>query len=543
MTADGQQRSFTYDWCYGGLGRLCGIAAPGTSSNFDYNAAGQMTTRRDWIQGPDGLTDDRTSYTYDGIGRLSAVGYPDGASASYSYAASGGVYGLSYSEGGVTKPVVTHVYRDALLAPGAMGYGNGLWRGYNRDYDGRVTAMSVRRQDGTAISYLDYVYSADNEIAWISDAIDPSMTQEIGYDGLGRMNNLHRFGATNSLTYDAGSNLYRYQSGAQVMQYPIDNLSNRALMHTYPGQTVEYQYDANGNRISDVSSAGTQTYSYNGFNRMSQSNVNGLVTNYVLNAQGQRVAKVNSSISRFFYAGQNQLLSELTNSKWTNYLWLGDELVGLARDGQINFVHGDHLGRPEFVTNGGQQTVWRAYNYAYGRSVQQDDIGGLNMGFPGQYHDSESGLWYNGFRDYDASIGRYVQSDPVGLSGGLNTYSYAAGNPISITDSLGLAPDPLAGYKPSYGPIITKTPTAPIHWAERLTLGYLASKASFNLLTVSKTGALVPKMSTLLGRLSVWSMLIEPTEMGCAELDCDKNGILDYIENGPPLSCPVSSGQ
>jgi RHS repeat-associated protein len=132
-------------------------------------------------------------------------------------------------------------------------------------------------------------------------------------------------------------------------------------------------------------------------------------------------------------------MSELTDSTWTNYLWFDGELVGLARNGQLNVVHTDHLGRPDFVTNAGRQTVWKAYNYAYGRSLQQDDIGGLNIGFPGQYHDAESGLWYNGFRDYDASIARYVQSDPIGSSGGLNSYAYVMGNPINFVDSLGLA--------------------------------------------------------------------------------------------------------
>ncbi|MGD5182292.1 RHS repeat-associated core domain-containing protein, partial [Xanthomonas citri pv. citri] len=101
----------------------------------------------------------------------------------------------------------------------------------------------------------------------------------------------------------------------------------------------------------------------------------------------------------------------------------------------------------------GQHTVWKAYNYTYGRSVTQDDIGGLNVGFPGQYYDGETGLWYNGFRDNDATIGRYVQSDPIGLRGGLNSYAYADSNPIGNVDSLGLAPNRLLGYNPALGPI------------------------------------------------------------------------------------------
>ncbi len=69
-----------------------------------------------------------------------------------------------------------------------------------------------------------------------------------------------------------------------------------------------------------------------------------------------------------------------------------------------------------------------------------------NLRFPGQYYDRETKLTYNYFRDYDPKLGRYIESDPIGMAGGTNTYAYVGGNPVNYTDPRGLCIGPLIVY-------------------------------------------------------------------------------------------------
>lgn len=111
---------------------------------------------------------------------------------------------------------------------------------------------------------------------------------------------------------------------------------------------------------------------------------------------------------------------------------------------QITYLHVDHLNTPRTGTDEFRSVVWSWESEPFGNSPATASIGSqgfvvaVNLRFPGQQFDAETGLHYNYFRTYDPSTGRYIQSDPIGLAGGLNAYGYVENNPISFIDPLGL---------------------------------------------------------------------------------------------------------
>ncbi|MCR9279055.1 MAG: hypothetical protein NXH85_13880 [Pseudomonadaceae bacterium] len=111
---------------------------------------------------------------------------------------------------------------------------------------------------------------------------------------------------------------------------------------------------------------------------------------------------------------------------------------GPAGPPALNFVHSDHLGTPQVISDGSQSVAWDANYKPFGGVTEVTSVINQPLRFPGQVEDG-SGSSYNNFRDYDSSLGRYSQSDPIGLDGGLNQFSYVAANPISRTDAFGLS--------------------------------------------------------------------------------------------------------
>ncbi len=120
-------------------------------------------------------------------------------------------------------------------------------------------------------------------------------------------------------------------------------------------------------------------------------------------------------------------------------------LHGQAGPPQLLYVNTDALGAPVALSNVSGTTVWQASYTPFGQATINPDPGGdgkkvtFNLRFSGQYYDRESGLYYNYFRDYDPSTGRYVESDPIGLAAGTNLYAYVRGDPLRWVDPKGLA--------------------------------------------------------------------------------------------------------
>lgn len=136
------------------------------------------------------------------------------------------------------------------------------------------------------------------------------------------------------------------------------------------------------------------------------------------------------------------------------YIYWGNQQIAFIANGATYYIHNDHLNTPQVVTNQNQQVVWMANYEPFGKlAANQSNSIELFSRFPGQYLDPETGLYYNYFRDYDPSIGRYIESDPIGLRGGINTYLYVDGKPITSVDLFGLQaggdyPPPLPGSRP-----------------------------------------------------------------------------------------------
>ncbi|MEQ1513164.1 MAG: RHS repeat-associated core domain-containing protein [Lysobacteraceae bacterium] len=282
---------------------------------------------------------------------------------------------------------------------------------------------------------------------------DPPL-RRFGYDALGRLLD-SKDGSTSAVlqayTYDKTGNRTSATIGASTSTYSYPTTNHRLNSVGATGRS----YDANGNTLS----IGTKAYVYNELNRMSQVKSGSTVLmNYAYNGKGEQVRKLVGGTSTYsLYDEASHWVGDYDSAGTSTQqvIWQGDLPVGLlatTASGQaLHYIEADALGTPRVVvdpTRGASgAAVWRwdLSGEAFGTTAPNQDPDGdttafvFDMRFAGQRFDSVSGMNFNYFRDYDPSAGRYSQSDPIGLIGGISTYGYVDGNPLIGIDPMGLA--------------------------------------------------------------------------------------------------------
>ena len=424
--------------CSNGRGKICGFSDESGSTNYSYSLLGGVASQQTTIGGVTYLL----AGTHDNFGRLSEMAYPNGVKLRYSYDVSNSVNKIEAYVGGLWKTVVTTTKshdRKTLV------FGNGISETRIHDLDGRTVSIE------STVQSLKYSFNSVDDITSIVNGKNGQASLSLAYDGAGRVTKASGSWADQYFTYDENGNRKSIFSRGNTTTYSNSADGNRldaVIWGPTGGVERDYDYDAVGNVISQTGNVGVRyTAKYDGFNQLSvldpDASGGELPEYYTYNALNQRVRKNGPRGDfRYIYSPAGVLLAESgkTAAIGSIYIYLESRVVGVVRNNALYYVHTDHLGRPEVISDSVKTVVWRAINGAFERwvTVSNAAFGAFNLGFPGQYYDESSRLWYNWHRYYDASLGRYIQADPQGVAADPNTYSYVGSDPLTFVDPDGM---------------------------------------------------------------------------------------------------------
>ncbi|MFV8784428.1 RHS repeat domain-containing protein [Microbulbifer sp. SA54] len=492
-----EKRSYSYD----DANRLSKLevfaqkdnAQPVKVVDYHYNAKAQYTG---YTQLPGADTANATAdivhhgetYTYDALNRLESVQvdyYGEGAQA-VDIAFSKG-YSYTYYGNGLKKTYtnpegITYTYyynkNNQLAAVHVPGEGQLAWTNFNwlapqtlllpggnkitLTYDDflrvkeRILEDSAGNDKATALYEYDlesnikgidtehgaYAFAYD-DLYRLTEADYPlelsANDEQFGYDGVGNRTD-YATGEVEGTGGEAAGTEF-IPSSSEVLDYNDHN----QLTAITGDDPASFQYSDNGHTTQKVQGGVTWDYRYNHEERLIAVDKNAqTVGEYQYNPYGQRIRKQTDSATYFLYneegmgaeydAGGN-LIKEYHFKP--GMPWMTEPLFQRVASGEVYYYQNDHLGTPQRMVDKSGAVVWEARYEAFGKAEILAETVGNNLRFPGQYFDVESGLHWNLFRDYSPGLGRYIQTDPIGLKGGLNSFAYTANNPVALIDPTG----------------------------------------------------------------------------------------------------------
>lgn len=475
---------YSYDECENGKGLLCTIEHNMHRTSLAYTPDGQLASYSVDIHDEPGT--ETLQYGYDDNGNLKTTTYPSGLIVTYDYSeASDGTARVIRMTGSYTKharnmpanevnfTIVSDITYDAQDIVIGFTHGNGVRTDFERDPDGLLLRTTIS-QGNSLLDKRTYTYDENDKITAI-ERLEAPLNRNYAYDDRGRLITEIRGEGKQRVdySYDPSNNRISRTVDGRSRAYGYAHDSNQLVSQGRRGRRT-FNYDVQGNLIEDRE--GKRRFVYDATNRLSEFYKNGeLTTRYDYDSSGMRIRKrfiksANDGVKsiRFLHDIDGRIISETARRndrgalRARDTVWLGsmplvqiDRRVrpdGETRRANVLYLQTDHQGAVRWARDINARIVWSWEGTdAYGgrlpnaSSIDRDPDGDGNnviipLRFPGQYHDRESGLYHNHNRDYDPQLGRYVQTDPIGLDGGINRYVYVKGDPVNFVDPDGLEP-------------------------------------------------------------------------------------------------------
>ena len=425
-----QTITYAYDTGTDGIGYLTGASDSNHSLSWGYDALGRVISKSQTVSG---ITKS-VGYAYTS-GNLTTLTTPSGQAVTYAY--NGNHQIASIAVNGTT--VLNGASYEPMGAVNGWTWGNSTTA--SRAYDGDEKISQISSNGVKSYTY-DYAF----RITGITDTSTGASNWTYGYDSLDRITSGTNGTTTRGWTYDANGNRLT-ETGTSPSAYSIATSSNQITGIT--GTLARtYSYDAAGHTLGYAGMSGT----YNNAGRLNTVTNNSVTETVIYNALGQRIETSGGASGNilYWYDEAGHLLGEYDGSGnlIEETVWLRDTPVATLRPSgtgvAIYYVHTDQLNTPRQVTRPADNAqMWTWFSDPFGTDAANPNPAGggafaYYLRFPGQVFDGQVGLHYNYFRDFDPGTGRYVESDLIGLNGGINTYAYVGGNPIGRRDPYGL---------------------------------------------------------------------------------------------------------
>jgi RHS repeat-associated protein len=445
-----------------GKGRLATVIDSSGTTKFKYDHRGNILTKQQTI----GTTATASLvYVYNLADRITQITYPSGRQILYTRDTKGRVTQVRTraTSAATLVTLMSAMTYEPFAALKTATFGNTLKLTQDWGNDGRLASKRMYRTTGGAnLSMLSYSYDNDDNITAIIDAVDPTRTVAYAYDSVGRLTrfdgNLAGGTKREDQLHDKNGNRTRVERrllsadpvAASIDTYTTTAGTNRLASISAAVGTRSLSYDARGNLSTETRPLGVSaSTAYDGYARLTgYSRTGEAALSFGYNGLDDRVAQVSgATTTRYVYDSDGRVIGEYGASATdvkAEYIWVspevandnvwggGDGIGGYAPlavstapvggTATLSWIHANHIGAPLLTTD------------ASGTAVSPS--GYTQIAFPGQLRTLPD-LYYNRYRDYDPTTGRYIQADPIGLDGDANPYAYAMNNPLRYMDPTG----------------------------------------------------------------------------------------------------------